>query len=288
MDIIDVNEGSLQEVEIKGHMALFTELRVDKNTVPDGVNCYELRHGDDDSYPAALEQSVRVNYFGAVLMTDKVELGQEGYVPLEYEDFGFTGEDLTMSEYRANYLEEPECFLSGADFAGFMKETAFPLTEKEADILLRYLQGSDFVLGQMEGQLFRGDTDYAPGVETRWMEDTIDDVVNAAYEWNDEMIKLAEAQIVMAETSSEYEKEKERLESLREDEQILDAMFDRTKYGKEIEELAEKLAEELIRDIQSKGGIDGAVRRMTDAIREGADLLPEVSPELKKNGGRAR
>lgn len=285
MDVIDVNEGSFQEVEIKGHMALFTELRVDKNTIPEGVNCYELCHGDDDSYPAALEQSVRVNYFGAVLMADKVELGKEGYVPLEYEDFGFTGEDLTMSEYRANYLEEPKRFLSGADFAGFMnkREEPFPLTEKEADILLGYLQGSDFVLGEMEGNLFRGDTDYTPGVETRWMEDTIDDVVNAAYEWNDEMIKLSEAQIVMAETSSECEKEKERLEFLREDEQILDALFDRTKYGKEIEELAE----ELIRDIQSEDGIDGAIQRMKEAIREGKDLLPEVSPELKK-GGRAR
>lgn len=110
MDVIDVNSRQLQEVEIKGHYGVFTELRVDKSTLPKGVNCYELRHGEDDSYPAAMEQNVRVNYFGAVLMTDKMELGEDGYVELTFDDFGFTGEDLTMLEYRANYLEEPECF----------------------------------------------------------------------------------------------------------------------------------------------------------------------------------
>ena len=49
LDVIDVNTGQLQEVEIKGHYGVFTELRVDKSTIPEGVNCYELRHGDDDS-----------------------------------------------------------------------------------------------------------------------------------------------------------------------------------------------------------------------------------------------
>lgn len=289
MELIDVSKGSFQEVEIKGHMALFTELRVDKSTIPECVNCYELRHGDDDSYPAALEHGVRVNYFGAVLMTDKVELGLDGYIPLAYEDFDFTGEELTMPEYRANYLEEPNCFSSGAEFASFMneKDMSFPLTEKEADILLGYLRGCDFVLGEKEGKLFRGDTDYAQEA-IRWMEDTIDDVVNAAYEWNDETIKLAEAQIAIAATPLDCEKEKEWLASLREDEKILDELFDRTRYGKELSELAEKLADEFIRDMASKEGIDGAIERMAEAVKTGEDLLPGVSPALKSNTGRTR
>ena len=104
LDVINVNSGQLQEVEIKGHYGVFTELRVDKSTIPESVNCYELRHGEDDSYPAAMEQNIRVNYFGAVLMTDKMEL-EDGYAELTFDDFGFTGEDLTMLEYRANYSE---------------------------------------------------------------------------------------------------------------------------------------------------------------------------------------
>ena len=48
------------------------------------------------------------------------------------------------------------------------------------------------------------------------------------------------------------------------------------------------LAEELIADISREGGIDAAVRKMTDQIKAGEDLLPDVSPALKKDGGRSR
>mgnify|MGYP004451723911 FL=1 len=122
LDVIDVGTEQFQEVEIKGHRALFTELRVDKSTIPEGMNCYELGHGDDDRYPAALELNVRVNYFGAVLMTDKVEFGQEEYVSLEYDDFGFTGETLSATEYLLNYGEmEPENF-SVEELVNFSRE----------------------------------------------------------------------------------------------------------------------------------------------------------------------
>lgn len=289
MDVIDVGKEQFREVEIKGHMGLFTDLRVDKSTMPEGMNCYELRHGDDRDYPVALEQNVCVNYFGAVLMADKLDLGENGRIALSYDDFVFYGEELSIPEYRANYLEEPDWFPSGAEFARFMNEDdrSFPLTEKEAEILLGYLGGSDFILGQKEGKLFRGDTDYAPGV-IRWVEDTIDDVVHAAYEWNDEIIKMTEAQIIIAETPSDCVREKERLASLREDEKILDTLFDRTRYGKELDELARKLAEELIQDLQSPEGIDGAIQRMTEEIAAGKDLLPDASPILKQNTERAR
>ena len=51
-------------------------------------------------------------------MTDKMELGEDGYVELTFDDFGFTGEDLTILEYRANYVEEPECFAGAEELVG--------------------------------------------------------------------------------------------------------------------------------------------------------------------------
>ena len=66
----------------------------------------------------------------------------------------------------------------------------------------------------------------------------------------------------------------------------MDKLFDRTKYGVEIEALAVTLADEFIQNLQSKGGIDGAIQKMTEAIAEGQDLLPEVSPELKQRTGK--
>lgn len=289
MDVIDVNIGQLQEVEIKGHYGVFTELRVDKSTIPKGINCYELRHGDDDSYPVTVEEKVSINYYGVVLMTDKVELGQEEYVSLSYDDFGFTGEEMTMLEYWANYLQEPECFAGAEELVKFLSEcdTPFKLTETEADKLLGYMSGHDFLLAEMEGKLFRGDLSYQTD-KIRWSEDTIDDVIKTVFEWNDEMIRAAIVKVENAREFIDFSNKMDEVNSLKEDEQIFDALFDRTLYGKELDELAEKLASELIEDMLSEGGIDYAIQKMTEAIAEGEDLLPEVSPELKQRSGKVR
>lgn len=270
MDAIDVNSRHLQEVEIKGHYGVFTELRVDKSTLPEAVNCYELRHGDDDSYPVTLKEDVRVNYFGAVLMTDKMELGKEGYVGLSYDDFSFTGEELSMLEYRANYLEEPDLFSCGVDFAKFMSacDTPFELTETEADKLLGYMEGHDFLLGEKEGKLLRGDLCYQQK-KIRWTQDSIDDVINDASEWNYDLLQKAQAEMENPNDFIDFANKKAKAETLEEDYQILDALFERTKYGAEIQGLAEKLVEELLQDLESKEGIDDAVRKMTEAIVEG-------------------
>ncbi len=270
MDAIDVNSRQLQEVEIKGHYGVFTELRVDKSTLPEAVNCYELRHGDDDSYPVTLKEDVRVNYFGAVLMTDKMELGKEGYVGLSYDDFSFTGEELSMLEYRANYLEEPDLFSCGVDFAKFMSacDTPFELTETEADKLLGYMEGHDFLLGEKEGKLLRGDLCYQQK-KIRWTQDSIDDVINDASEWNYDLLQKAQAEMENPNDFIDFANKKAKAETLEEDYQILDALFERTKYGAEIQGLAEKLVEELLQDLESKEGIDDAVRKMTEAIVEG-------------------
>lgn len=289
MFAIDVNSEQLQEVEINGHYGIFTELRVNKHTIPKGVNCYELRHGDDDSYPVIVEENVRVNYFGAVLMIDKMELGQVGYIEISYDDFGFTGDELTMLEYQANYLDEPVLFSSGADFAKFMGicKTPFELTETEADKLLGYMEGHDFLIGEKDGKLFRGDLCYQQG-KVRWAEDSIDDVINDVSEWNYDLLQKAQAEMESPNDFIDFANKKAKAETLEEDYQILDALFDRTKYGAEIQGLAEKLVGELLQNLESKEGIDDAVRKMTEAIAEGKDLLPKASLELKKKSGRER
>lgn len=53
----------MAEVEVKGRMVLFTELCVDKDTIPFGMYCYDLRHGDD-GLPYTIKRNVIVNYFG--------------------------------------------------------------------------------------------------------------------------------------------------------------------------------------------------------------------------------
>lgn len=284
MEIVDVRKEVLEEVELLGRTGYFTELRVDKETVPEGMHCYELRHGDDDGFPVSVEESVRVNYFGAVLFTEELELGKEKALQFGYEDFGYTGEQMYLSQITGG--QEPENFEDGKELAEFFKET-FPMTEEEGQKLVDYMEGHGYLLGHMDGGMFRGDLCDEQDKVT-WEPYTIDDAVNTVTEWNFELINEAEAAVTNPEDMIDFANQKSRFDSLREDEQILDKMFDRTRYGQEIDALAVTLAKELIADMSREGGIDAAVRKMTDQIKAGKDLLPDVSPALKQGAGRSR
>ena len=284
----DTEKERFQEVEIKGHYGLFTDSHIDRDKIPEGLYCYELRHGDDNSYPAALELSVVVNYFGTMLMSDKLEL-ENGMIELSYEDFGFTGEELSILEYQANYLKEPECFQNAAAFVKFMDENdmLFHLTEKEAELLLSYMSGHDYVLGEKDGKLFRGDLSYRYG-KIRWLEDTIDDVVDMVCEWNNDLLEKTQEAVQNPMDFIDFTEKKNKLDSLQDEEKVLDVLFDRTKYGKELDVIAHRLAEEFIRNIKSESEIDEAVKRMTEAVVGEKGIIEKLSPEVREKRGKVR
>lgn len=284
METVDVRKEVLEEVDLLGRKGYFTELRVDKETVPEGMHCYELRHGDDDRFPVSVEESVRVNYFGAVILAEELELGEGKALQFGCEDFGYTGEQVYLSQVIGG--QEPDDFKDGKELAEFVKEI-FPMTEKEGQILLGYMEGHEYVLGHMDGKMFRGDLCYEQG-KVHWEPYTIDDAVDAVTEWNYDLLQEAENAVINTIDPEVLAEKRSYRDSLREDEKILDKLFDRTKYGKEIDALAVTLAEALIADISRDGGIDAAIKKMTDQIKAGEDLLPDVSPALKKNGGKSR
>lgn len=279
METVDVRKEMLEEVELLGKAGYFTELRVDKETVPEGMYCYELRHGDDDGFPVSVEENVRVNYFGAVLLAEALELGEDKALQFGYEDFGYTGEQMYLSQVIGG--QEPESFSDGKELAEFFKET-FPMTEEEGEKLIGYMDGHGYLLGHMDGGVFRGDLCDEQDKVT-WEPYTIDDAVDAVTEWNFELIKETEAAVTNPKDMIDFANQKSRLDSLREDEQILDKMFDWTMHGKMIEAIGTSLAEALIADISRGGDIDAAVKNLTDQIKEA-----DVSLALKQSAGRSR
>lgn len=135
MERIAVREKKMTEVEVKGRMALFTELRVNKDTIPYGMYCYALRYGDDDGMPCTIEQNVIVNYFGTVIVSVPFDFENKDYIPVNYDDFGFTGEHLTISEY----VEKMEKFqLEGVfEYNGFHYVPVRSFNQEERDMSLR-------------------------------------------------------------------------------------------------------------------------------------------------------
>lgn len=283
MTVIDVQKEVLAEVEIMGHKALFTELHVDKSTVPKGVFCYDLSHGEDNGVPAVLEESVLVNYFGAVLMGERLEL-EKGYLPVAYEDFAYTGENMTVAGFLEKSKEpEPNFLQTAKDLVKFLDsyDMLLHMTEKEAEVLLRYMEGHGYVLGEKDGILYRGDL-CQKQKNIHWEEYSMDDAIDAACEWNYELLQTARAERENPDNFMDFIKKNGYYESLCEDEQILDRMFDRTKYGKEIQTLAEILADKVIQGLKQTGGIETAAETIADGIdryRSGSKQEPVVQKQ---------
>jgi len=61
--------------------------------------------------------------------------------------------------------------------------TGFHLTDKEAEVMLGYMEGHDYVLGENQGKLYRGDLAEVVGMIC-WEDFSMDDVIDLVCEWN--------------------------------------------------------------------------------------------------------
>ena len=96
-------------IEIFGRKALFTDDRIDRDSLPDGLFCYDIRHGDEGD-ACSLEATVYVNHYATVLcMTDFGLQTPYSYIPIDYDtEPNFLSEDATIDEYIADWVESNE------------------------------------------------------------------------------------------------------------------------------------------------------------------------------------
>ena len=101
----DAQKVTYQEVTIFDRPALFTECRIDRTTVPEGVYRYELRPGDEDwGEPVELSRNIVVNFYGTVLTREPFQLPIDGWIPMENDSLSFLdGECRTLSEFQQKY-----------------------------------------------------------------------------------------------------------------------------------------------------------------------------------------
>lgn len=260
MKRINVMEEEFEVVEVLGQEALFTELRVDPATVPEGVHCYELRHGDNDSFPAAIEKKVTVNYFGAILLARELSLEDKEFLPLTLGDFGFTGETMTIQQFR-QLKPEPQPFEEGRALGVYLTPT-FRMAVKEADTLIGYLDTHDYAVGHRENKGF-----FLRDVNGEWKESSIDEVIDMVCDWNYDFIQITK--VLLEEYSGETnETLKYFYGILLEEEKLLDGLFNHTKYGKKIHKLAEEIVKDVVQSSTQPRGLEDAVERVVEKIRK--------------------
>ena len=90
-----------QEVELFEKPALFSNGRISRDDLPEGVYCYDLRGSDDDpGSPICVEERVVVNHAGSVILTAPLEFPEEGRLYFTDETgLNFNGGMLTLSQF---------------------------------------------------------------------------------------------------------------------------------------------------------------------------------------------
>ena len=95
------NDQQYQEVELFEKPALFSNGRISRDDLPEGVYCYDLRGSDDDpGFPICVEERVVVNHAGSVILTAPLEFSEEGRLYFTDETgLNFNGGMLTLSQF---------------------------------------------------------------------------------------------------------------------------------------------------------------------------------------------
>lgn len=140
------------------------------------------------------------------------------------------------------------------------------LSESEAKLLLGYLEGHDYRMAVNGDKMYRIDLQDTEG-EKELVEYPIEDVVDIVCEWNYEMLQCADLERNAAIDVQDLAEKEQRYQTLQADEEALDQIFDRTKYGIKINDLALRLAEEAIRHIK-EGGLEKAATTITQGVAQ--------------------
>ena len=94
-----------QQVEFYDVPALFSNGRVDRESLPEGIFCYELRGADyDPGHPLTVEEHVTVNHAATILTAVPVTIPEQGYLRLG-DGMNFTGGEQTIPEYLQEMTE---------------------------------------------------------------------------------------------------------------------------------------------------------------------------------------
>ena len=159
-------------------------------------------------------------------------------------------------------FSKPEELIAWADTFDILLNPSI----EDAAILLNYMEGHDYAIGiDSDGKMYRQDIAEENGEIELY---PIDDVIDTVCEWNYELILDADAHRADPKDFQDYSEYQKKYESLKADEKRLDRLFDKTCYGKEIIEVATKLADRVISQLGNKENLEKAAVIVAEGVKE--------------------
>ena len=148
-------------------------------------------------------------------------------------------------EKNLQLITEPEKLMAWLD----NNDLLLTLYEKEAKVLLGYLEGHYYAIGVVDKKMVRVDI----CDENYEYEDyTIDEFIDTVCEWNYDLMIGAKRSMENASNNITFNEAKEYFEQLRADEKVLDKMFAKTCYGKQLKDVCAKMTQDMISKIDDK------------------------------------
>lgn len=86
---LDYRKEKMEQVEVKGIRCEFNDMRIDRNTIPEGKFLYEVADGDSDGIPARIRHGIMVNFYGTLVCDSELPLGDDGVLWIEEGDFKY-------------------------------------------------------------------------------------------------------------------------------------------------------------------------------------------------------
>lgn len=137
------------------------------------------------------------------------------------------------------------------------------ISAEDIQLLLNYLDGHDYAMGtDKEGKLIRVDIAVEDG---ECVEYSLDEFIDLVCEWNYELILEADERRNNPKDMLDFSRAQGKYESLKQDEIVLDRMFEQTKYGKDIAEFAEKITGQMLELFEAN--MEQAITVVADGIK---------------------
>ncbi len=128
MKPMNANEADYEEFEILGREALFTNMRIDRNTLPDGLYAYDLRY-ECNGEPNELKSFVLVNHWGTVVVKEPIESADSGVELMLFRDLNvykkfkqkfaymIFAQNFLLTHWERNCITPDDCNFLGGDMS---------------------------------------------------------------------------------------------------------------------------------------------------------------------------
>lgn len=106
---INAAEENFELMDMLGQRVLFTNMRVDRSTVPDGIYAYDVRHDDDCTGEICeIKPVVIVNHWGTIICKEPIEMDEFWHSKfVDKSDYTYLGDSVTLDEFmNTDYSEE--------------------------------------------------------------------------------------------------------------------------------------------------------------------------------------